>query len=503
MMFIEIALLVSAGNWPQYGQNSSNTHLQTTTGAMSEAPVVKWSYRTGNWVESFNPALGEVVSYNPGPEVVVGSQTDTLYCFSGYNGSLLWKYGAGADIYSAPCISDLDRDGNPEVLFGTCGAGGGSLFCLNGGTGTLKWKYTPPSPSTTYSPKTFDLDGDGLDEVLFMDDWYIYCLQHDGTPWWNHLNAGGVSTPAIADINRDGQPEIAVGAGNVLWFYRRNGVVFRQIILPAGVDTSSPAVADVNNDGKTDVLIGCLDGHLYCYDSLGTQVWKYPTIGAVGLVKSGVAVGDMDGNGSLEVVFGSEDGKVYCLKGSDGSLIWNYSIGSGVHRTPALADVDGDGWLEVVAPNRGGGLLYCLNTDGSLLWTKALAEDLHDPTIADVDDDNCIEIMLGTHTNVTADFWVLDDPMNATGCGAVGNEETDGASDIDFRPLGKGIYLFLPKQAQVSLSLYDASGRLVQNLYSGNLEAGSHTFVSNVAAGGVYLAVLRYRGETRSTLIVR
>ncbi|MEO0146420.1 MAG: hypothetical protein ABIM19_06270 [candidate division WOR-3 bacterium] len=61
----------------------------------------------------------------------------------------------------------------------------------------------------------------------------------------------------------------------------------------------------------------------------------------------------------------------------------------------------------------------------------------------------------------------------------------------------------MPIQTQVSLSLYDAGGRLVQNLYEGIVSAGAHTFIPKPEGRGVYLAVLRYPGGIKRIKMVR
>ena len=55
--------------------------------------------------------------------------------------------------YSSPAIADLDRDGSPEVVWGSY-----DVVALSGATGALKWRATngstPPSTrgSTTTAP---------------------------------------------------------------------------------------------------------------------------------------------------------------------------------------------------------------------------------------------------------------------------------------------------------------------------------------------------------------
>jgi|GEM_PF-3651742 len=83
------------------------------------------------------------------------------------------------------------------------------------------------------------------------------------------------------------------------------------------------------------------------------------------------------------------------------------------------------------------------------------------------------------------------------------NVEESLGNGFDFRVMGKGIYLFMPKEAQVSLALYDAQGRLVQRLYDGVLASGGHTFNPALESKGVYIAVLRHQGGMKSLKTVR
>jgi hypothetical protein len=137
-------------------------------------------------------------------------------------------------------------------------------------------------------------------------------------------------------------------------------------------------------------------------------------------------------------------------------------------------------------------------------WQITLANNIHAPFAGDIDGDGCSEIIVGTHDPDAQGYRVfaLDDPGNAQGCGTVDVEEGLGSS-FEFKSAGKSIYLFMPKEAQVSLAIYDAQGRLVQRLYDGVLSSGGHTFNPTLEAKGVYMAVLRYQGGMKSLKIIR
>jgi hypothetical protein len=254
-----------------------------------------------------------------------------------------------------------------------------------------------------------------------------------------------------------------------------------------------------------EVVVGSGDYKVYCLrGSDGTQKWAFTTGNAVG---SSPAVADCDGDGQMEIVVGSYDYKVYCLRGSDGTQKWAFTTGNYVHIPGALVDIDGDGRLEyLVSQYTPTSTLYCLNAEnGSLAWQINLAPDVQSPFAGDIDGDGCSEIIVGTQDADAQGYRVfaLDDPANSTNCGTSDIGEEGFGNGFEFRTTGQSIYLFMPNQAQVSLTLYDAQGRLVQRLYDGVLSSGGHTFNPRLEANGVYMAVLRYQGGMKSLKIVR
>ena len=373
---------------------------------------------------------------------------------------------------------------------------------------TIKWGFATGDEVEWQFSAIADVDGDGEMEVV-MGSWdrKIYCLQgSDGTLEWSYATGGEIySSPVVADVDGDGEVEVVVGSydhkvyclrgsdGSLEWSYATGGEV-----------RSSPAVADVDGDGEMEVVVGSADHEVYCLrGSDGALEWSYATGGAVW---SSPAVADVDGDGEMEVVVGSYDSTVYCVRGSDGALEWKYTNASEVHTPGALADVDGDGKLEFLVPSIHDSILRCLNAEnGTLAWEIELAGDIHSPFVGDVDGDECIEIVVGTHESNAQGYrlFVIDDPYGASGCGVLSLEEGSARSSLDFKLLGKSVYLFLPKATQVSLKAYDISGKLVRVLYEGLLRQGGHAFAFNPKRRGVYLVVLEAPEGTRSLKLVR
>ena len=132
-------------------------------------------------------------------------------------------------------------------------------------------------------------------------------------------------------------------------------------------------------------------------------------------------VGDVDGDGNKEILYTANDAKVHCwnLDGTEHGA-WPYSLvkrsssGYAFASKPAVADVNGDGKAEVIFTSYTQlkqksykGSLYVLDGTGKPLATMALPAPLSSsvteangcmaqPTVADVDNDGKLEIVLTT-----------------------------------------------------------------------------------------------------------
>ncbi|MBI4700093.1 MAG: VCBS repeat-containing protein [Deltaproteobacteria bacterium] len=165
-------------------------------------------------------------------------------------------------ISGAPAIADLDGDGAPEIAFGTWD---GTVYVIdNEGKLLPGWPIrlpevpscpldesepTGPCMSTASylargafaSPVLEDMDGDGkLDVIQAAFDGYIYVWSADGKPvegWPVELHYTGkwtdeparnriLTTPAVADFNGDGYPDLLVGSNERLGTGGNSGAVY-------------------------------------------------------------------------------------------------------------------------------------------------------------------------------------------------------------------------------------------------------------------------------------
>lgn len=184
----------------------------------------------------------------------------------------------------------------------------------------------------------------------------LFILKDDGTidgdELWNYtllVNEKIRTTPAIFDINDDGNAEIVFGADDMkLYVLEKNGNLKWTRTFVEKI-SSSPVLADLDEDDREEIIFGLEAGYasdkgVFAYNDDGSLAWQYPA----GPVKfSSPAVGDIDGDCRLEVVIGTDDKKIFAIN-HDGTLQWIYQTNESIQSSPVIVDVDGDNYLDIV-----------------------------------------------------------------------------------------------------------------------------------------------------------
>lgn len=257
------------------------------------------------------------------------------------------------------------------------------------------------------------------------------------------------SSPTLADIDNDGIDEILIGTltkspdgslkGAYLIVMKGDGTILWKKNVEAPIN-SSPAVGDIDNDGEMEIIVSVggdvgdtkHQGGIKAFDHNGNLLWTfrtlddYPTDGYSNGVYSSPTLCDTDGNGTLEIAFGAWDRNIYLLD-HNGTSLWNNMPGTGqTHQgfhngdtswsTAACADLNSDGSKEIIigADITGGGILpdgthtvnggflYIFDKNGGVLIRKYLPEAVYSsPAVADLNNDGIAEIVVGTSWN----FW--------------------------------------------------------------------------------------------------
>lgn len=118
------------------------------------------------------------------------------------------------------------------------------------------------------------------------------------------------------------------------------------------------------------------------------EKWKVPNDANTVVVHptKHIAAANFDGKPGNEVVACGADGKVYAFNGIDGSVLWS-SVDPMTCFMPSIADLEGDGSVEVIVE---GGILN--GADGTV---KHLFEDVLDGpfVISDIDEDGSLDVV--------------------------------------------------------------------------------------------------------------
>jgi hypothetical protein len=178
-------------------------------------------------------------------------------------------------------------------------------------------------------------------------------------PSW--CQTGWYASPAVADLDGDGNPEVIAAAYSVFILDGATGTLEREIDPTGGREWPGVVAADLDSDDDLEIVTAHGDGYLHVFDHLGDSVWsRQPTPGNE--LRS-LAVDDLDHNGDLEIIVASTHSDnqwwVYEHTGSLRSGSWPQHIDSDsngfaagcFNNNVATGDVYGDENLEVIGPN--------------------------------------------------------------------------------------------------------------------------------------------------------
>lgn len=300
------------------------------------------------------------------------------------------------------------------------------------------------------------------------------------------------SNPIFLDLDGDG--DLDVLAGQMLWYYENEGDPSNPSFaapevnpfgLAAPETENRPTSGDLDGDGDLDLLVGDVNGHLWYFQNTGSAT--SPSFAAPVNAPFGMTIelgstarpdlGDIDGDGDLDLVVGTTQN----VTEAEGRLVYFENQGSATtphfsgqqfnpfglavqysYPSPSLVDMDGDGDLDLLAGSIGGTFYYHENV-GSANQPQYAAPMLNpfrlrnpggysSPTIADLDGDGDLDVLSGNFEGdliffenvgqtLTASFEPpLFNPFNLGDVGAPdnpmdGNNPTlvdlDGDDDLD------------------------------------------------------------------------
>ncbi|MFQ5762058.1 MAG: FG-GAP-like repeat-containing protein [Candidatus Bathyarchaeia archaeon] len=279
----------------------------------------------------------------------------------------------------------------------------------------VKWIFQTSGDALS-SPLIADVNKDGKEEIVVGgDDGQLYVIDQNGTLLYSAFFRRGVPMmPAAADIDGDGRLEIVWGQGThsyggSLDIYAVNGEDLSLIWNYTSISVSnhshgffaSPMFHDSNGDGLLDVLIGSMDDYFYAFNGLnGSVIWKSPK--SLHYIRTTSPMNDIDNDGYEEIISLDNAALIRVHDANTGYIEWEKQLGYGVGSSPLIADLDGDGYAEIATFMVVSGGVSVLNHDGSVLWNNTTVNDFYtSPTIAYVDDDLLPDLIGGDYWNHT------------------------------------------------------------------------------------------------------
>ncbi len=282
---------------------------------------------------------------------------DSNYTVTAYDneGRVVWtgpsSYGKNKGTCGAFGMADLDADGSAEVYHGS--------RIIDGTNGDVRGNGTEGDGlgvGNSYGHSiAADLDGDGVWEVVVGNAAY----DPDGNSIWANGEADG--TVAVADLDKDGSPEV-VSVGNYgVYTMDANGNVLWTFDLGGGLATT-PAIADIDGDTYPEALIATTTD-LFVLDMNGNEVMSIEAPGS-GSGRGGVSAYDFDGNGTWEIVWQSPSA-LLIIDGKTGDTLADYSLTAPTCAGPVpIVDADNDGDADIVTYDSGGKIRVLTDSAG-------------------------------------------------------------------------------------------------------------------------------------------
>lgn len=297
------------------------------------------------------------------------------------------------DYASSVVVSDMDKDGDPEIVAGRVilhadgtvrgigPHGHGSWGALPGLPPVLGGDGTPVTEAAI--PAVVDLDLDGIEEVIVGNAMYT----PDGDVKW-YAGPSALLNPAIprmdgivgvANLDDDPEGEFVVTTYATLRAHDTNGdLLWGPIELDpsqgqgdeeTGNIAAPPAIGDLDADGFPEIVTAA-GNELSAFNHDGSKLWEIPVQDLTGA--TGAAIFDFEGDGADEVVYIDEQA-LYAIDGSTGFV----KLRSDRHSSetmmdyPVIADVDADDEAELLVAHTLLGPAFTVYGSGGGKWAPA------------------------------------------------------------------------------------------------------------------------------------
>ncbi|MEM9996931.1 MAG: FG-GAP-like repeat-containing protein, partial [Bacteroidota bacterium] len=355
-------------------------------------------------------------------------------------------------------FADVDGDGDQDLLWGDFFEPSVLLIenqgtCERPNLRSVPQTFPPENPVSTTgynAPAKGDLDGDGDLDLLVgvlggafnanrsaVDNLLYYEHTDNGYQlqterFLSMLDVGAESTPALGDLDGDGDLDLLIAnkldpadpeTSRVVRFEnigRPGAPVFQladTLSLPVAYHYA-PALGDLDGDGDLDVVLGTWRNRLVLYrndpeagDGAERFVLATDPLAQIDRGSNTVpALADLDGDGDLDLVVGESSGELNLFRNEGTPQAPRFvsvpeafgDFDAGRRSAPTFTDLDGDGDPDLVVGSEADGFQVLRNEGPGAApqFTPAgtldvLTPDLATPAFADLDGDGDLDLLTG------------------------------------------------------------------------------------------------------------
>lgn len=333
------------------GEQSGNINFYRNTGTVTNPT---FTFETENYsaiyVEGHSGPFFADIDNDQDFDLFVGDRDGDIYFFRNSGTSTIPSYAletknlvseiiVDMGLFSYVTFADIDNDGDMDLFVGV--ENGNLNFYRNTGTAsnpifTLE-ADSLISVGKRCSPIFADIDDDGdFDFFSGEMEGNINFFRNTGsatnpifaleTNNFSAIDVGSLSTPAVADIDNDGDLDLFIGErdGNIN-FYHNTGAATNPILTLetenfAAIDVglfSTPTFTDIDHDNDWDLFIGENSGNINFYRNTGTSTNPVFTLETENFAlldtgyESAPCFADIDGDGDYDFFAGEYDGGLY------------------------------------------------------------------------------------------------------------------------------------------------------------------------------------------------